>query len=725
MRRQLIFVVLMLVSLLVASVGVVHAADATVGTGTSGSCTEAAFDTALATVSVGAGGTITFNCGGAATITFSSQKILNATNATYIIDGNNEIILDGGNSTRLFRVENGRNASLTLRNITLQNGRAVNYPNTGDDASQGGAILFGYGNDTLRIENSQFLNNVAVTNGGQWDGGGAIHIRIAQMFISDSLFQGNSAPNGGAMNILITSGSITNTIFRQNSAYQTPPNSNGFGGAIYIDNGMLTMTGLLVENNTSYNSGAGYSNCGGSANIGHETIINSTFRNNVITGTGSGAGVYNCDDGISISGTTINNNISPNHAGGFWHHSNSNPGSTAAVVNSTISNNTSGVAAGDSSTGNGAGVTSNGPAPMYITNSTIVGNTTGVQGSAIRAGDGPVTITDSIIANNSSAHQWVNTQCHGTIINGGGNVQWPAVNQDGRDATCSPVFTTADPRLGVLQDNGGPTETHELLAGSAALDIGSCGVPTDQRGIARPAGTGCDSGAYEAGDELPSLSAPENLAVNPNQGRPTITWTDDNTADWFELWVGTVSPLYTLHTTWYPRDAGSLVEGQAPVDCNGTICTLSPNIDPFAGTYYVYMRAYDLDGLGFSKGGVVQGWSEATFTLPNTPAGTITNFQVGTNNPSALTFTWTGATNTTWYGVWIGQIDPVVVMHHFNWYPAADIGCATPGETCTIQPNMTLTSGDYGWYVYGWGPGGHNPNAPYDGWFDPGTFTVP
>jgi len=61
--------------------------------------------------------------------------------------------------------------------------------------------------------------------------------------------------------------------------------------------------------------------------------------------------------------------------------------------------------------------------------------------------------------------------------------------------------------FGPLQDNGGPTWTHALLAGSAAIDttIDSLGcvdetgtrLTTDQRGAARPVGARCDVGAFE------------------------------------------------------------------------------------------------------------------------------------------------------------------------------------------------------------------------------------
>jgi Ca2+-binding RTX toxin-like protein len=55
-----------------------------------------------------------------------------------------------------------------------------------------------------------------------------------------------------------------------------------------------------------------------------------------------------------------------------------------------------------------------------------------------------------------------------------------------------------DPLLGPLASNGGPTDTHALLAGSPALDAGAGCGSADQRGVPRPQGPACDIGAFEA-----------------------------------------------------------------------------------------------------------------------------------------------------------------------------------------------------------------------------------
>jgi hypothetical protein len=69
----------------------------------------------------------------------------------------------------------------------------------------------------------------------------------------------------------------------------------------------------------------------------------------------------------------------------------------------------------------------------------------------------------------------------------------------------------ADPRLGPLQDNGGPTRTMAPLAGSPALDAGTTnGAPvSDQHGAARDAKP--DLGAFESVSPLAPLGVPAPL----------------------------------------------------------------------------------------------------------------------------------------------------------------------------------------------------------------------
>jgi hypothetical protein len=61
--------------------------------------------------------------------------------------------------------------------------------------------------------------------------------------------------------------------------------------------------------------------------------------------------------------------------------------------------------------------------------------------------------------------------------------------------------------LGVLANNGGPTQTHSLLPGSPAIDAGFSVEPYDQRGFARDDGHGIDIGAFESQGTAPLVSS--------------------------------------------------------------------------------------------------------------------------------------------------------------------------------------------------------------------------
>ncbi|MBW2192042.1 MAG: calcium-binding protein, partial [Deltaproteobacteria bacterium] len=71
----------------------------------------------------------------------------------------------------------------------------------------------------------------------------------------------------------------------------------------------------------------------------------------------------------------------------------------------------------------------------------------------------------------------------------------------GFDQPTDQVNVSADDlKLGPLQDNGGPTMTHALGAGSVSIDAipgPDCEADADQRGEPRPGGTMCDVGSFE------------------------------------------------------------------------------------------------------------------------------------------------------------------------------------------------------------------------------------
>ena len=94
-------------------------------------------------------------------------------------------------------------------------------------------------------------------------------------------------------------------------------------------------------------------------------------------------------------------------------------------------------------------------------------------------------------------------------------------------AGVDPQFSSA-----AAQDNGGDTDTLGLMATSPAVDAvppgaGGCGG-TDQRGIARPQGTGCDIGAFELSqpNEGSAFTFQVAIAGCSVSGPITINWGD-------------------------------------------------------------------------------------------------------------------------------------------------------------------------------------------------------
>src|SRR5262249_60072730 len=129
-----------------------------------------------------------------------------------------------------------------------------------------------------------------------------------------------------------------------------------------------------------------------------------------------------------------------------------------------------------------------------ISNATIAGNiATLAPGGAIAGSGSSITLRNSIVAGNRLAtlpsvgqDAVTDADATGSFNNLIGDGTGMAALANGTNG--NQVGTSAQPidaRLGPLADNGGPTFTHALLAGSPALDAGDNNYalnPTDQPG---------------------------------------------------------------------------------------------------------------------------------------------------------------------------------------------------------------------------------------------------
>lgn len=282
---------------------------------------------------------------------------------------------------------------------------------------------------------------------------------------------------------------------------------NDWGGGIF-SSGPLTITNSTISNNIS---GTHNPYGGGIFNQGPMTITNSTISGNK-TGDatiGTGGGIYTLGAASTIKNCAITGNTAFD-GGGI-----SKAGSPLVVINSTIS--------GNFSTRSGGGIYA-GSGTTGLFNVTITGNTAnsdskgvGVGGGVSNASGSTLNFQNSIIASNYSVTDTGgpfgilnNDDCSGTISSLTNNIM-KDVNSS--HCTVNGPVTIADPNLGPLQNNGGPTFTHALPIGSPAVDGGNSSgctddtggfITVDQRGLHRPEGTRCDEGAFEV--ELGALA---------------------------------------------------------------------------------------------------------------------------------------------------------------------------------------------------------------------------
>ena len=272
--------------------------------------------------------------------------------------------------------------------------------------------------------------------------------------------------------------------------------------------GLVTIEKVSLINGAV--SGANARGAAVRANVGADLAMSVCSVRNNSTGAGSNTdgGAVSLEPGGTVTGAidrcTFVGNSAMGHAGAIM---NFGPGALT-VTNSTLTGNTA--------NGRGAAIESVGPATIDF--STITNNTAGAGEAAVSshgASPGTVTISNSIIADQAAGTSDCQSASGGLLASGDYNIE--------SGTTCGFAQTNdqqnvsaAALALGALANNGGPTDTHALMAGSVALDAipnatNGCGttVTQDQRGEARPASGACDIGAFEGtlGNPVPILTS--------------------------------------------------------------------------------------------------------------------------------------------------------------------------------------------------------------------------
>jgi hypothetical protein len=200
-----------------------------------------------------------------------------------------------------------------------------------------------------------------------------------------------------------------------------------------------------------------------------------------------GGGLLNANDGQSmIVDSAVTENRAGYSGGGIDNHSGS-----LVIQNSTVSGNHG---------ARNSGIV--GPGSLSLSHVTVVDNVAGVASDP--------DIYHRYASDFQMNHSLVGS-IKGAVESGGHNL---VINSAGSSGLVNGVdgdVVGVDAQLGPLTDNGGPTPTHALLAGSPAIDAGNNdgASETDQRGMPRPVDGGptgrdrVDIGAFEVVNHAP------------------------------------------------------------------------------------------------------------------------------------------------------------------------------------------------------------------------------
>jgi CSLREA domain-containing protein len=244
------------------------------------------------------------------------------------------------------------------------------------------------------------------------------------------------------------------------------------GGAV-LNNGALTLDRVALVHNKADGGGGVFST----------PFTTITVRDSLIAfNSAVEGGGLRLDGGATIINTTITGNS-------LFHRDNDLP---------------------DEVTGYGGGIDHRGTGNVTIVNSTITNNRALKAGGGYNSGMGyaplppltssypyRTTLLNTVIADNTVNGKVENCHVSSMVIESLGH-------NLANDASCfltgARDLPSRPARLSALAPHGGPTRTQLPLPGSPLIDAGvRSGCPaTDQRGVARPRGRGCDIGAVEA-----------------------------------------------------------------------------------------------------------------------------------------------------------------------------------------------------------------------------------
>ncbi|MCB9135267.1 MAG: hypothetical protein H6636_07560 [Anaerolineales bacterium] len=336
---------------------------------------------------------------------------------------------------------------------------------SGDNTYQ---VLVTQSSGNLTLNHITLKDGYSSYNGGCIKNDGLLTLNISLVTGCYTPFSGGGIRNDG--NLVLNDSVVSNN------------NAGYYGGGIF-NNGTVTLNHSQLSGNTANLYWGGGISSNSSLTIKYSIVSNNQAA-------GGGGGIHLGSGNLIMRGSMISSNTTVGYGGGIASY-----GSSVLIENSTITQNTAG-----NSGGGIAGVAT-------LNNSTITGNLANRGGGLFLPG-GTTTLHRSLISGNNATS--TGNEIYGPVTANDYNVI--GYNNSPRSTNFTPgandIIPTASIYLAdildpTLADNGGPTPTHAIIAGSPAIDVTSSGCPTiDQRGAVRSYGTGCDAGAVEAREIL-------------------------------------------------------------------------------------------------------------------------------------------------------------------------------------------------------------------------------
>jgi hypothetical protein len=256
---------------------------------------------------------------------------------------------------------------------------------------------------------------------------------------------------------------------------------------------------------------------------------------------------------------------------------------------------------------------------VTITASTIAGNIdTNILGQSVantaivnRSGSPNVRIGGTIIANNGSGGDCYSLESF--IRDNGYNL-----TDDGSCGLTGPTdLWNIEPDLLPLADNRGPTQTMAPSPTSPALNkipsSHSLCLPTDQRGIARPQGSGCDIGALERRSGGAG-SPPPISPTDPPTPEPRVS-----------VFPGVVASPYgfSAHfTVLFTSETAGQGEVYFGTSCTGLVSVGTRDLDAGTAEHEVVVTGNDLPGT-VGDIGIVPGETYYLEAVTVTSSGTV------------------------------------------------------------------------------------------------------